>query len=114
MLDRLKRDPRTRRIPVQVVSVDRMRGASQGKTMYVIPYLMSPPGNELAPWATGVQVTDTRTVVLHILRMARVGAEHVNDAGDQFVRAVERDQKVKRNEDAIRRARQQLLGPGAR
>ena len=67
---------------------DRMRGASQGKTMYVIPYLMSPPGNELAPWATGVQVTDTRTVVLHMLRMARVGAEHLNDAGDQFVRAV--------------------------
>jgi len=67
---------------------DRMRGASQGKTMYVIPYLMSPPGNVLAPWAAGVQVTDTRTVVLHMLRMARVGVEHVNDAGDQFVRAV--------------------------
>ena len=67
---------------------DRMRGASQGKTMYVIPYLMAPPGNELAPWAAGVQVTDTRTVVLHMLRMARVGAEHVNDAGDEFVRAV--------------------------
>src|SRR5680860_207935 len=31
--------------------VDRMRGASVGKTMYVIPYLMSPPGNALAPWA---------------------------------------------------------------
>ncbi|WNG41793.1 HAMP domain-containing protein [Archangium violaceum] len=30
VLDRLKRDPRTRRIPVQVVSVDRMRGASCG------------------------------------------------------------------------------------
>ena len=28
---------------------ERMRGASEGKTMYVIPYLMSPPGNELAP-----------------------------------------------------------------
>jgi phosphoenolpyruvate carboxykinase (GTP) len=67
---------------------DRMRGASKGKTMYVIPYLMAPPGNKLAPWATGVQVTDTRTVVLHMLRMARVGAEHLNDAGDQFVRAV--------------------------
>lgn len=67
---------------------DRMRGASKGKTMYVIPYLMAPPGNVLAPWATGVQVTDTRTVVLHMLRMARVGAEHLNDAGDQFVRAV--------------------------
>lgn len=69
---------------------DRMRGASQGKTMYVIPYLMAPPGNALAPWAAGVQVTDTRTVVLHMIRMARVGAEHLEDLPDpdQFVRAV--------------------------
>ena len=37
-----------------------------------------------------------------------------NEYVDQFVRAVERDQKVKRNEDAIRKVRQQLLGPGAR
>ena len=67
---------------------ERMRGASAGKTMYVIPYLMSPPGNALAPWATGVELTDARTVVLHMIRMARVGAEHVNDAGNDFVRAV--------------------------
>ena len=69
---------------------DRMRGASAGKTMYVIPYLMSPPGNELAPWATGVELTDARTVVLHMIRMSRVGAEFLNDLEDpnQFVRAV--------------------------
>ena len=69
---------------------DRMRGASKGKTMYVIPYLMSPPGNALAPWATGVELTDTRTVVLHMIRMSRVGLEFVNDLDDpdQFVRAV--------------------------
>jgi phosphoenolpyruvate carboxykinase (GTP) len=69
---------------------DKMRGASAGKTMYVIPYLMAPPGNALAPWATGVQVTDCRTVVLHMIRMARVGIEYVNDLADpnQFVRAV--------------------------
>ena len=68
----------------------RMRGASAGKTMYVIPYLMSPPGNALAPWAAGVQVTDTRTVVLHMIRMARVGAEFLEALEDpeQFVRAV--------------------------
>ncbi|WPB76405.1 HAMP domain-containing protein [Archangium violaceum] len=30
VLDQLKRDPRTRRIPIQVVSVDRLRGASCG------------------------------------------------------------------------------------
>src|SRR3546814_16934638 len=69
---------------------DKMRGASAGKTMYVIPYLMSPPGNELAPWAAGVELTDTRTVVLHMIRMSRVGVEFVNDLEDpdSFVCAV--------------------------
>jgi phosphoenolpyruvate carboxykinase (GTP) len=69
---------------------ERMRGASAGKTMYVIPYLMAPPGNTLAPWATGVELTDARTVVLHMIRMSRVGVEHLEDLEDpnQFVRAV--------------------------
>lgn len=69
---------------------DRMRGASEGKTMYVIPYLMAPAGNELAPWAAGVELTDTRTVVLHMIRMARVGVQFVNELEDpdSFVRAV--------------------------
>ncbi|MDT0202517.1 phosphoenolpyruvate carboxykinase (GTP) [Nocardioides sp. AE5] len=69
---------------------DRMRGASKGKTMYVIPYLMSPPGNELAPWAVGVELTDARPVVLHMIRMSRVGVEFVEDLEDPnlFVRAV--------------------------
>jgi phosphoenolpyruvate carboxykinase (GTP) len=67
-----------------------MRGASAGKTMYVIPYLMSPVGNVLAPWATGVELTDCRTVVLHMIRMSRVGVKYINDLEDpnQFVRAV--------------------------
>jgi phosphoenolpyruvate carboxykinase (GTP) len=69
---------------------ERMRGASAGKTMYVIPYLMAPPGNTLAPWATGVELTDARTVVLHMIRMSRVGVEHLENLEDpnQFVRAV--------------------------
>lgn len=69
---------------------ERMKGASAGKTMYVIPYLMSPAGNALAPWAAGVELTDTRTVVLHMIRMARVGVQFVNDLEDpdSFVRAV--------------------------
>jgi phosphoenolpyruvate carboxykinase (GTP) len=69
---------------------DLMRGQSVGKTMYVIPYLMSPPGNDLAPWAAGVQLTDTRTVVLHMIRMSRVGAHFLEDLEDPsyFVRAV--------------------------
>ncbi|WP_138759254.1 phosphoenolpyruvate carboxykinase (GTP) [Modestobacter altitudinis] len=69
---------------------ERMRGASAGKTMYVVPYLMAPPGSPLAGFATGVELTDARTVVLHMIRMGRVGVEHVNDLADpdSFVRGV--------------------------
>jgi phosphoenolpyruvate carboxykinase (GTP) len=68
----------------------RMRGASAGKTMYVVPYLMAPPGSPLEPWAAGVELTDARTVVLHMIRMARVGLAHVQAMADpdSFVRAV--------------------------
>ncbi len=67
-----------------------MRGASVGKTMYVIPYLMAPPGSPMERFAAGVQVTDCRPVVLHMIRMSRVGVHHINDLADpnSFVRAV--------------------------
>jgi phosphoenolpyruvate carboxykinase (GTP) len=67
-----------------------MRGASAGKTMYVIPYLMAAPGSPLEKYAVGVQLTDNRAVVLHINRMARVDPKYVNGLKDQdhFVRAV--------------------------
>ena len=69
---------------------ERMRGASKGKTMYVVPYLMAPPGSPLERHAIGVELTDHRTVVLHMIRMARVGVEHVEglEDPDYFVRAV--------------------------
>ncbi|WP_159081495.1 phosphoenolpyruvate carboxykinase (GTP) [Nocardioides sediminis] len=69
---------------------DRMRGASAGRTMYVIPYLMSPHGNVLAAWAAGVELTDSRPVVLHMIRMSRVAARFLDELEDpdHFVRAV--------------------------
>jgi phosphoenolpyruvate carboxykinase (GTP) len=69
---------------------ERMRGASAGKTMYVVPYLMAPPGSPLERYAAGVELTDSRTVVLHMIRMARVGVRYVNELADpdSFVRAV--------------------------
>jgi phosphoenolpyruvate carboxykinase (GTP) len=72
------------------IQLDRMRGASAGKTMYVIPYLMSQPGSPLERFAAGVELTDCRPVVLHMIRMARVGAQYVNNLADpnSFVRAV--------------------------
>jgi len=65
-----------------------MTGASAGKTMYVVPYLMAPQGSPLEEFAGGIELTDSRTVVLHMIRMARVGVEYINDLGDSFVRAV--------------------------
>jgi phosphoenolpyruvate carboxykinase (GTP) len=67
-----------------------MQGASAGKTMYVLPYLMSPPGSPLDQWSAGVELTDSRVVVLHMIRMARVGAELLAALPDpdDFVRGV--------------------------
>jgi phosphoenolpyruvate carboxykinase (GTP) len=68
----------------------RMRGASAGKTMYVVPYLMAPPGSPLERYAAGVELTDCRTVALHMIRMTRVGAHYIDNLADSgsFVRAV--------------------------
>jgi phosphoenolpyruvate carboxykinase (GTP) len=69
---------------------ERMRGASAGKTMYVVPYLMAPAGSALERYAAGVELTDCRTVALHMIRMARVGVHYIDNLADQdsFVRAV--------------------------
>jgi phosphoenolpyruvate carboxykinase (GTP) len=69
---------------------ERMRGASAGKTMYVVPYLMAPPGSLLERYAAGVELTDCRTVALHMIRMARVGVPYIEGLADpsSFVRAV--------------------------
>src|SRR5579875_228925 len=60
---------------------ERMRGASAGRTMYVIPYLMAPPGSPLEAYAAGVELTDHRTVALHMIRMARCGVGFVTGLG---------------------------------
>ncbi|KAA1421778.1 phosphoenolpyruvate carboxykinase (GTP) [Nocardioides humilatus] len=68
--------------------VELMTGASQGKTMYVIPYLMAPAGGPLDKFAAGVELTDNVNVVLQMIRMARVGVDYINHLGDDFVKAV--------------------------
>lgn len=75
---------------VKPAQVARMRGASRGKTMYVIPYLMAPPGTPLAAYAVGVELTDDRNVALQMIRMARVGMHHLDGLEDPsfFVRGV--------------------------
>lgn len=75
---------------VREIQLKHMKGASKGKTMYVVPYLMSPENNPMAPWAVGVELTDSRSVVMQMIRMARVGVKHINNLKDpsMFVRAV--------------------------
>ena len=48
-----------------------MRNAAAGKTIYAIPYLMAPPGSPLDSWAAGLELTDSRVVALHMIRMTR-------------------------------------------
>ncbi|MDC4232821.1 phosphoenolpyruvate carboxykinase (GTP) [Actinomyces sp. B33] len=69
---------------------EKMTGALEGKTMYVIPYLMAVPGSPLAKYAAGVQLSDNRVVVLQMIRMARVGLDLFDGLDDPsyFVRAV--------------------------
>jgi phosphoenolpyruvate carboxykinase (GTP) len=62
-----------------------LRGAMQGRTMYVIPYLMGPAGSSMS--RVGIMVTDSAYVVASMHIMTRVGqvALQAMRADDDFI-----------------------------
>ena len=58
-------------------------GAMVGRTMFVVPFLMGPAGSRFSK--VGVEITDSRYVVLSMRIMTRVGKvalDHLGDTGD--------------------------------
>jgi phosphoenolpyruvate carboxykinase (GTP) len=68
-------DSRTRLTPL-------FKGCMKGRTMYVVPFLMGPPGSRFSK--VGVEITDSRYVVLNMRIMTRVGKvalDHMDSTG---------------------------------
>ena len=59
------------------------RGGMKGRTLYVVPYLMGPPGSPMS--RVGVELTDSLYVVLNMRIMTRMGTTALRELGSKSV-----------------------------
>ena len=64
------------------------KGCMKGRTLYVVPFLMGPPGSRFSK--VGVEITDSKYVVLNMRIMTRVGKPALDQLGnsDDFTRCL--------------------------
>jgi phosphoenolpyruvate carboxykinase (GTP) len=75
-------------VEMRATLTELFHGAMRGRTLYVVPFIMGPPGSDKS--YVGVELTDSAYVVVSMRIMARMGQVALDELGDDgaFVRCL--------------------------